>query len=302
MKKITVAIISVVLLTLGAYAKDLKVLTIGNSFAESVFRYLPKIAKAEGEKLVLEGANHGGCELHRHWSYVEKEEASPDVKMYRNNKMTLKEILKSRQWDIVTIQQASHLSWVADSYFPYAQYLYDYVKKYAPQAEVVIQQTWSYRCDDGRFGKGQWKITQRQMYEKLSEAYAAAAKKLGIRQIPSGDAVELARERQPYSYKPTDAKIRKALLPPDLPSCAGAIVGNFYWKKNPKTGELEMKNDSIHLSNRGQYLQACVWYGFLFDKDPKDIKFTPESIGSKDAELLRGAASDALKQVKAKSN
>ena len=71
MKKITVAIISVVLLTLGAYAKDLKVLTIGNSFAESVFRYLPKIAKAEGEKLVLEGANHGGCELHRHWSYVE---------------------------------------------------------------------------------------------------------------------------------------------------------------------------------------------------------------------------------------
>ena len=103
MKKITVAIISVVLLTLGAYAKDLKVLTIGNSFAESVFRYLPKIAKAEGEKLVLEGANHGGCELQRHWSYVEKEEASPDVKMYRNNKMTLKEILKSRQWDIVTI-------------------------------------------------------------------------------------------------------------------------------------------------------------------------------------------------------
>ena len=111
MKKITVAIISVVLLTLGAYAKDLKVLTIGNSFAESVYLYLPKIAKAEGEKLVLEGANHGGCELHRHWSYVEKEEASPDVKMYRNNKMTLKEILKSRQWDIVTIQQASHLSW-----------------------------------------------------------------------------------------------------------------------------------------------------------------------------------------------
>lgn len=53
MKKITVAIISVVLLTLGAYAKDLKVLTIGNSFAESVFRYLPKIAKAEGKSLCL---------------------------------------------------------------------------------------------------------------------------------------------------------------------------------------------------------------------------------------------------------
>lgn len=93
-----------------------------------MFTYLPKIAKAQGEDLVLERANHGGCELDRHWSYVEREEADPDVKLYRGNRKKLREILASRDWDIVTIQQASHKSWIADSYFPYAQYLYDYVK------------------------------------------------------------------------------------------------------------------------------------------------------------------------------
>lgn len=298
MKKIIIAAIAAAAFIAAASAKELKVLTIGNSFADSVFTYLPKIAKAQGEDLVLERANHGGCELDRHWSYVEREEADPDVKLYRGNRKKLREILASRDWDIVTIQQASHKSWIADSYFPYAQYLYDYVKKHAPQAEVVIQQTWSYRCDDGRFGNGQWKITQKQMYEKLSDAYAKAAEKLGVRRIPSGLAVEKAREMQPYSYKPSDPAARKSLLPPDLPPQAGAIVGNFYWKKNPKTGELELKNDSIHLSNRGQYLQACVWYGFLFGKDPKDIKYVPDSIGDKDAEMLRGAASAALKEMK----
>ena len=45
-------------------------------------------------------------------------------------------------------------------------------------------------------------------------------------------------------------------------------------------------------------MQACVWYGFLFGKDPKDIKYVPDSIGDKDAEMLRGAASAALKEMK----
>lgn len=216
MKKIIIAAIAAAAFAGAAFAKDLKVLTIGNSFADSVFTYLPKIAKAQGEDLVLERANHGGCELDRHWSYVEREEADPDVKLYRGNRKKLREILASRDWDIVTIQQASHKSWIADSYFPYAQYLYDYVKKHAPQAEIVIQQTWSYRCDDGRFGNGQWKITQKQMYEKLSDAYAKAAEKLGTRRIPSGLAVEKAREMQPHSYKPSDpaAARRSCRRPP----------------------------------------------------------------------------------------
>ena len=117
MKKIIIAAIAAAAFVGAAFAKDLKVLTIGNSFADSVFTYLPKIAKAQGEDLVLERTNHGGCELDRHWSYVEREEADPDVKLYRGNRKKLREILASRDWDIVTIQQASHKSWIADSSF-----------------------------------------------------------------------------------------------------------------------------------------------------------------------------------------
>ena len=48
--------------------KELKVLTIGNSFADSVFVYLPEVAKSFPDcKLVLDRANLGGCSLLRHW-------------------------------------------------------------------------------------------------------------------------------------------------------------------------------------------------------------------------------------------
>ena len=75
MKKFLCIILASLASCLCVFAKDLKVLTIGNSFADSVFVFLPKIMEADTENtLVLERANHGGCELDRHWSYVEKEE------------------------------------------------------------------------------------------------------------------------------------------------------------------------------------------------------------------------------------
>ena len=294
MKKIISAFLILISINYIACAKELRVLTIGNSFADSVFTYLPKIAESQGDKLILERANHGGCELDRHWSYVEKEEADSNVKIYRSKTKKLREILQSRKWDIVTLQQASHKSWIAETYFPYAQYLYDYVKKNSPSAEIVIQQTWSYRIDDGRFDKGSWKISQKEMYEKLTQAYDNAAKKLGTRIIPTGRAVEIARKKQPHTYKPTNSQKLKELLPPDLPQRAGALVGEFYWRKNAKNAELELKTDSIHLNDRGKYLQACVWYGFLFGKDPKNIQYEPETLGASDAKFLREAAAEAL--------
>lgn len=289
----------VLLFCIAANARELNVLTIGNSFADSVFVYLPKIAAAEGRELVIDRANHGGCELDRHWSYVVREEKNPELKLYKNNKCSLREILQSRKWDIVSIQQASHKSWIAESYFPYAQYLKDYIKKNAPQAEVVIQQTWAYNPDDSRLNDGAWKITQSQMFDKIRAAYADAARRLGgLRIIPTGLAIDIARKNEPHPYKGNLKQVRDTIVPPDLPTRAGEFVGNFGWTKNKKTGELELYVDTIHLNNRGEYLQACVWYGFLFDKDPETIKYVPDSIGDSDAKRIRKAASEALKSIK----
>ena len=180
-------------------AKEIAVLTIGNSFAQSVFVYLPSIVKsAPGCSLHLEGANLGGCSLSLHWRHISEEEKDPSVRRYRNGKSTLRQILQSRKWDIITIQQASHESWRPETYFPYAEKLRDYIKKYAPTAEICIQQTWSYRADDPRISKGgKWNIDQSEMFARAEKNYADAAKKLGLRAKPCK--ITARRKRTPSS-------------------------------------------------------------------------------------------------------
>lgn len=274
-----------------AGAKELSVLTIGNSFADSVFGYLPKIAASAGDKIILERANIGGCPMDKHWALVEKSEADPNLKPYYG-KFTLKEKLQSRKWDVVTIQQVSSKSWQPDSFNPYARNLYDYVKKYAPGAEVVIQQTWAYRFDDKRLAK--WNIGQDEMYKRLTDAYNKAATDLKVRQIPTGDAVQLARQTQVKPYVPYDPAVLEKLKHPDpLPSEEGSFARGFSWVKG-KDGKYVIKNDPAHLNKRGEYLQSCVWYGFLFNKPTSDIKFVPKEISAEDARFLRETAQKVL--------
>ena len=265
-------------------------LTIGNSFADSVFEFLPKIAEeSEGDALTLERANHGGCELDRHWSYVEKEEAEPNARMYLNGTMKLREILESENWDIVTIQQASHKSWQPESYMPHAEKLRDYIKKHAPQAEVVVQQTWAYTADDGRIKKGgAWGFDQSGMYERISKAYAAAAKTLNLRVIPTGYAIQKARARQGDRKRPMPSDDY-----PQTIEFSDDFVGGATFEPDAK-GEIKQYADTIHLNTRGKYLQACLWFSFLFGKPALEIKFKPDSISEKDAAFIRKTVQNAL--------
>lgn len=294
--KLVLAICAATALTLGAAAKEVKLLTIGNSFADSAFVYLPKVAESAGDKIVMDRANIGGCPLEKHWKLVEQSEADPTFKPY-HKKFTLREKLESNKWDFVTIQQASHFSWKPETFQPYAKNLQEYVKKYAPQAELLMQQTWAYRFDEGRLAS--WKISQKEMFEKLVAAYDKAAKELGIRQIPTGEAVQLARETQPVKYVEYDLEAVKQLKYPDaLPSENGSFVSGLWWatKKDKKTGteEKSIGKDAAHLNKRGQYLQACLWYALLFDKPTSEIKFVPEGITAEDAAFIRETAQKAL--------
>ena len=42
---------------------SLRILTIGNSFTDSLAQYFPQVAASAGCGLVFERANFGGCEL-----------------------------------------------------------------------------------------------------------------------------------------------------------------------------------------------------------------------------------------------
>jgi hypothetical protein len=209
------------------------------------------------------------------------------------------DMLVADKWDIVTIQQASGKSAFYDTYQPYADNLIAKIRELAPQAEIVIQQTWSYAPYDGRLEK--WKMTPKEMYEALKKAYAQLAAKHGLRIIPTADAVQLFRDRLPVDYgrlltRNEISKIEK----PAVIDFHGDVVGASSWKQGRKNRqkdwrEIKLRNDFSHFNARGNYLQACVWLGFLFNVDPVTFTYCPKGLPEADARLMRECARDALK-------
>lgn len=274
---------------------SLKVLNIGNSFTDSLRAYFPQVVESAGCELKLEAASHGGCELHRHWDYISNEENDGVYSMYQDGRFKMREILARESWDYVSIQQASHYSWKPETYQPFATNIFNYIKRFAPQAQVVVQQTWAYRSDDPRLlVTGLWGINQSEMYERLTGAYCKVASELGVPIVPTGYAVQLARQKQEKSFENYDPALINRLQWPDLPPQAGSLVGRAWWAKNPETGKMGIKRDCIHLNARGQFLQACVWFASLYKRPVAEITFQPAELSNDDIEFLKGIAQEAV--------
>ncbi len=152
----------------------LKVLMIGNSFSISCLTHLPQVAADSGQKLDLGSLYIGGCSLERHATNVVAELRDEKAKgAYRYDRVIdngirrivrdarLTDVLKGVKWDVVTIQQASHLSWRKESFHPWGDDLVKTVRTLAPQAKIVVQETWSYTPFDKRLA--QWKISADEM-------------------------------------------------------------------------------------------------------------------------------------------
>lgn len=285
-------------------AKTVRLLTVGNSFSGNAVRFLPEIAKAAGDTLILQRADLPGCPMDRHWGNIEKTESDPNDTAGRAYSMTvngetaqysLKDVLKRDKWDFVTMQQASILSPNINTYRPYAKNLYDYFKKHAPQAEVIMHETWAYRVDDPGFG-GADGNSHEKMYKGLSSAYRTIAKELGIRIMPVGDAMYAADTDPAWGYKPP--KYDKATLkPPTLPDQTHSLHVGWYWGKD-RDGVPELKMDGHHVGALGCYLAGCVWYESLFGKSVVGNKFVPEGMSAADVKYLQQVAHKAVEQEK----
>ena len=132
--------------------KHVRILTVGNSFTHNATRYLDDIVQAAGHKLTQKMLSIGGSPLERHAAMAlafEKDSSDSSAK-YASDE-SLPQVLQSGDWDFVTIQQASIKSHDVETYRPYAQQLADVVHRYAPQAQLLVHQTWAYRSDDPRF-------------------------------------------------------------------------------------------------------------------------------------------------------
>ena len=285
----------------------LRVLAIGNSFSASLCSFLPDAAAAAGEKLEFCNLFIGGCSLKRHADNIARAGADPAFAPYAVTwfraddpahpakfKANVPQMLATQKWDVVTLQQASHESWKPGSFHPWSDAVIATVRSLAPDAEIVVHETWSYNAADARIGGKfpDWPFDQAGMYSRLETNYLALARENGLRVIPVGLAVQKRRAALAARGGTFDPA---TLSPGDPIDLRGEPVGALHWKDGKISG------DTIHLNKSGEYMQAMTWLGFLFDRDVRDLTFAPAAAG--DAETcaaLRAAAQDALDEAKAR--
>lgn len=283
----------------SASKKQTKILMIGNSFSISCIRQMPQIAQSLGIDLDVCSLYIGGCSLARHVKNIEnasnpahvpyrvdrfvngKEVRSPRMEGYAPS--NIPQMLAADKWDIVTIQQVSHESWRPESYSPAGDRLIAKVRELAPQAEIVVQQTWSYTPWDRRLAR--WKMDQNEMYAKLKVAYEQFAGRYGFRLIPMGTAVQEWRRRLPVKYTEN--------------SYGGDVVGGGSLPPSRhfklKDGKWVPDSDCFHLSEAGQYYQALLWTAFLLGADVTPCAYRPAFVSAADAELMKRIVMDIVR-------
>ena len=223
----------------GEYKNDsLRLFLIGNSFSQNATRYLPQLAAEGKHPMKIGRAELGGCSLQRHWEIAEAAEKNPDDpkgKAYGGK--SLRQLLSSGSWDVVTIQQNSMNSGDVTTYSPYAKKLFDLVKSIQPNAKIIMQQTWAYRTDSKKFTQiadNQFASSAKEMWEKSRAAYHTIAKELGIPLFPVGDAFWKINSDPKTAFKPDTVFNYVNAQYPALPDQTNSLHAGYRWDNNKK--------------------------------------------------------------------
>lgn len=292
------ALIAALLFCVSSFAgeaKTVRLLTIGNSFSANATHYLGDLAKAGGHTLIHQPLVIGGASFQVHAEKAQKHEADPKDKagLYTNGR-GLKENLELQKWDFVTIQQASIKSHDIATYQPYAGWLRDYITQHAPQAKLLVHETWEYRKDDPRFIKPGEPQSQEEMFTGLRSAYDKIAAEFGARIIPTGDAFHLADTDPSWAYQTDTTFNPKAAKQPELPNQTHSLHVGWRWAKPKNGGKIALSMDGHHANMAGEYLGACVWYEVLFGESAVGNTFAPKGLDPKDAQFLQETAHRAV--------
>lgn len=212
--------------------RPLKVLMIGNSFSQSVMDVTPDIANSMGQQLDIVSMFVGGCTLERHWQNVLAPTSAPyriswshkgvrgfkypAVERALRDSMlpswnpphdlipvkgsNVEDMLKADKWDVVTLQQASHFSALSASYHPWGENLLKRIRELAPQARILVQQTWAYPSWEKRLAENGG--SSEEMYRRVASAYSAFAERHGLEIIPVGAAVRVLGDSDLLFTKP----------------------------------------------------------------------------------------------------
>ena len=238
----------------------MNILSIGNSFSQDAQRYLHRIARTDDVYLDTFNLYIGGCPLSTHYRNMLNEQRVYTLEMNGEGtgfKVSLKEALLNRDWDILTVQQASRKSPYYETYQPYLNKLVEYVRLCVPKAKIVVHQTWAYEQDSARLDELGYK-DHVDMFNDVKLSYNMAAKEINADFIiPSGEVFQ------------------KLIL----------------------SGIEKVHRDTFHASyGLGRYTLGLLWYAMLTGNDVLNNTFSDfdEEISNTEIEIAKQCVKEVV--------
>ena len=244
-------------------ADRLKVLMIGNSYADDTINYAYEIARSMGipeENILIADIYIGGCSIATHWQNALNNEPAYRFGLEKEGWFdgnsytgwTMEQAISYTDWDFITLQQNSGNSGIASTY-KHLQSLMSYVLDVAtdstvnpnanPNVKLVWHQTWAYQKDSGNSGFAAYGRNQQTMYDAIISA------------------------------------TRSEILTKDF----AAIIPNGTAIQNGRTsfiGDSFSRDDYDHLDyGAGRYIAALNMVATLTGRDPASVSWRPLDSG-----------------------
>lgn len=243
----------------------LNVLMIGNSFCYYYPDELVEMAKAAGKQLRICNVYYSGCSIQQHHTWWKSGEAKYDFFVRdtegtsdKVSEVNLEYCLKQGNWDIISLQTAKNptgktLS-VAERFEfnkPFLDDLVELLRTNFPKTRLVWHHTWSYQVGTASNGTVTTPDEQLQSQHSNREMALLLCDEYGFERVNTGEAWWTVRDG---GYDNLCARLGKKVDPAPMDSGDGYHDGDI---------------------GGGQYLNACVWYEFLFGLDVRENTFVP---------------------------
>ena len=181
--------------------EKIRILFIGNSFSDDTTQYMPEIIANLGyENVEIGNMFIGGCTIDTHYSNVVNNYNAYDFRFHNGkywnravtgSKQSIKYAVEYKDWDIISLQQASGSSGMPATYANLDALAEEVLKLTTnPRVKIVFNMTWAYRydCQHAEFPK--YGSNQMQMYNAIVNTVQTKVKYTAM---PCGTAIQNAR-------------------------------------------------------------------------------------------------------------
>lgn len=233
--------------------KKTSILFITNSFGDDTIEYMPQIAKSLGLDIEVNNLYYGGCSIDQHIDYLTNDKPLYEYRYYENGEWkTLPDsmsrpYIKSKKWDYIVLQQASHYSGVKNG-LDHLDVLVSLVKELLVDKDTkfIWNMTWTYQSNT-------WHPAYKDNYESSKQVM----------------------------FDGIVNNVKKDIL--NNPSFLKVIPNGLVINELSKlVGEELLYRDTFHLSLEvGRFLAGLTAIDTLFDVDVSKNKFLPNGVDEK---------------------